>query len=60
MQNLKTAEEPQEIYSYVQQVNRAYQKEYRERNPEKVQKWRKNAIVNAYKKLIAAEPQYKI
>lgn len=42
------------------QWNRRYTADYRKANPEKVQQWRKNAIVNAYKKLIAAEPQYKI
>lgn len=39
---------------------REYTKEYRKKNPEKAKQWKKNAIVNAYKKLIAAEPQYKI
>lgn len=44
-------------------VNRWYRRYtagYREANPEKVQQWRKNAIVNAYKKLIAAEPKYRV
>lgn len=47
-------------YDYVKIVRDKYRAEYNRKNPEKVKQWRKNAIVNAYKKLIAAEPQYKI
>ena len=39
---------------------REYRKKYSEENPEKIAQWRKNAIVNAYKRLIAAEPKYKV
>ena len=47
-------------YNYVKIVRNKYRAEYNRKNPDKVKQWRKNAIVNAYKKLIAAEPQYKI
>lgn len=53
----RTMEETRETYL---KYERAYTKQYREQNPDKVKQWRKNAIVNAYRKLIAAEPQYKI
>lgn len=53
----KTMEEAREGYNTYYRV---YTKEYRKENPDKVKQWRKTAIVNAYKKLIAAEPQYKI
>ena len=53
----KTIDETKDIYL---KCVRAYRKQYNEQHPEKVKQWRKNAIVNAYKKLIAAEPQYKI
>lgn len=52
-----TMEEAREGYN---KYYRVYTKEYRKKNPEKAKQWKKNAIVNAYKKLIAAEPQYKI
>lgn len=53
----RTFDETRENYL---RYERNYLKQYREQNPDKVKQWRKNAIVNAYKKLIAAEPQYKI
>ena len=60
MQNYATNTAEAEIRQYALKMQRAYTKKYREENPDKVKQWRKNAIVNAYKKLIAAEPQYKI
>lgn len=60
MQNYATNTAEAEIRQYALKMQRAYTKKYREGNPDKVKQWRKNAIVNAYKKLIAAEPQYKI
>lgn len=59
MQNYTTDEEKRD-YESALRWNRRYTADYRKANPEKVQQWRKNAIVNAYKKLIAAEPQYKV
>lgn len=41
-------------------VRRKYAREYEARNKEKVVLWRKNAIVNAYKRLIEAEPEFAI
>ena len=60
MQNYTTNTAEAEIKKYALKMQRAYTKKYREENQDKVKQWRKNAIVNAYKKLIAAEPQYKI
>lgn len=59
MQNYRTEEEQRE-YESALAYNRKYLADYRKANPDKVQQWRKNAIVNAYKKLIATEPQYKV
>lgn len=48
------------IKEYAAKKRREYKQKYSEANPEKVAQWRKNAIVTAYKRLIAAEPKYKI
>lgn len=50
----------QTIKEYAAKKRREYKQKYSEENPEKIAQWRKNAIVNAYKRLIAAEPKYKV
>lgn len=53
-------DEQTSIKEYAAKKRREYKQKYSEANPEKVAQWRKNAIVNAYKRLIAAEPKYKV
>ena len=42
------------------EIRRKYAREYEARNKEKVAQWRKNSIVNAYKRLVEAEPEFAI
>ena len=56
----KNMDEQTSIKEYAARKRREYKQKYSEANPEKVAQWRKNAIVNAYKRLIAAEPKYKV
>ena len=58
MQNYATNTAEAEIRQYALKMQRAYTKKYREENPDKVKKWRANAVVNAYKKLVQSDASY--
>lgn len=47
-----------DITAYGIKKRRQYQKQYMNNNPDKVKQWRINAIINAYKRLVKANPQY--
>lgn len=47
----------QNLSEYALKKRREYYKRYHEEHAEQVKEWRKNAIVNAYVKLVEAEPE---
>ena len=58
MQNYTTKAAEADITQYALKMQRAYTKKYREENPDKVKRWRANAVVNAYKKLVQSDAAY--
>ena len=56
---LNTQKQPkavdQTINEYALKKRREYHREYRRNHPEKVKQWRKNYLVNAYKRMMQQE-----
>ena len=46
----------QQIRAYAKEAQKKYKREYQRKHPEKTQQWRRNYIINEYKRIVSEDP----
>lgn len=56
-ENINTQEITEEqIRAYAKEAQKKYKREYQRKHPEKTQQWRRNYIINEYKRIVSEDP----